>query len=67
MHYDRIADAEKDKDWWLKEYENKDHTKFLYTQKIESWSKFLRQLKGLAPIAAGILFLLSLFFHKYFF
>jgi hypothetical protein len=62
MHYDRISDAEKDNNWWLKEYENRNHTKFPYTQEIESWSKFLRKLKGLAPIAAGTLFLFSLFF-----
>ena len=61
-HYKRLLDAEEDKDGWEKEYQNRANTKFPYTQEIEYWSKFLRQIKALAPIAAGILFVFSLFF-----
>ena len=60
FHGYRMNKAYSDKSWWLKEYNKRALTKWPYSRKIEYTSFVLRIIKGLAPIAAGILFILSL-------
>jgi len=56
----RIKKAMQNVEWWQREFSRRATTKWPYTWGIETLSLLLRLIKALAPITAGLLFILSL-------
>ncbi len=63
LYENRLKYADDDKDRWEKEFQDaaKEKSSWPYTKLIENLGLWLRILKTLAPVIAGILFILSLF------